>query len=202
MSAAPREVEAMGDGAIRWLRDPLGDPRALLDALRALPGVLDAVVTEAHALVTFDPSRPVPAPWTAEEDLPRHRVSPAREHLVRARYDGPDLDEVAARTGLSRAEVVRAHAGAEYVVRVVGFLPGFAYLGPLPPALDLPRRATPRPRVEPGSVAIAAAYTGVYPFASPGGWHLIGTALDFTPFEGEHGARFALGDRVRFEEVR
>lgn len=205
MSGAPREVEAMGDGAVRWLRDPDGDPRALLEALRDVPGVIDAVVTEAHALVTFDPAHPPgDPPWAVEERL-SHRSGAGkaiREHVVHARYDGPDLDEVASRSGLSQGEVVRAHVAGEYVVRVIGFLPGFAYLGPLPPALVLPRRATPRPRVEAGAIAIAAAYTGVYPFASPGGWHLIGKALDFTPFDAEHGARFALGDRVRFEEAR
>jgi len=193
----------MGDAALRWRRDRTRDARRLLDALRAHPGVIDAIVTEEHALVTFDPSRPVEAPWEVEERIaPARTASDAREHLVRARYDGPDLDDVATQTGLAREAIARAHTEATYAVKLVGFLPGFAYLGPVPPALALSRRAVPRPRVAPRSIAIAAGYTGIYPFASPGGWHLIGTALDFDPFDPDRGAVFALGDRVRFEAVR
>ena len=198
-----RAVEAMGDGACRWLRDPDCDARALLDALRAVPGVVDAIVTELHALVTYDPARPPEAPWDVEDGLPAVTASTGgREHVVRAVYDGPDLDAVAASAGLSRDDVVRAHAGRVYVVRMVGFLPGFAYLGPVAPSLVLPRRGAPRARVEAGSIGVAAGYTAIYPFASPGGWHLVGRAIDFAPFDAERGARLALGDRVRFEVAR
>jgi UPF0271 protein len=114
------------------------------------------------------------------------------------RYDGADLAEVASASGLSQAEVVAIHSGAEYEVSSVGFLPGFAYLRPLDPRLLLPRRATPRPRVPALSVAIAGPYTGIYPFASPGGWHLLGTAVGFAPFDARDGAVLSLGDRVRF----
>src|SRR5262249_4689397 len=94
------------------------------------------------------------------------------------------------------------HAAGEYTALLVGFLPGFAYLGELDAALDTPRRATPRPRVPAGSVAVAGRQTGVYPFASPGGWHLIGRTSEilFDPTA----ARPALiepGDRVRFARV-
>jgi UPF0271 protein len=197
-----RRIEPMGDAAVRWRRDPDRDPRALLDALRAQPGVVDAVVTEEHALVTFDPARPPAAPWLVEDGVPlATEAKGAREHVVRARYDGPDLDEVAARAALSRAEVIRAHAGRVYVVRLIGFLPGFAYLGPVDPAVALSRRPTPRPRVDAGAIGIAGGYTGVYPFASPGGWNLIARAVEFSPFDAERGALLALGDRVRFEVV-
>ncbi len=87
---------------------------------------------------------------------------------------GPDLEDVAAACGLTPEEVCRRHAAVEYIVCFVGFLPGFPYLGLLDPSLRLPRRHAPRARVAPGSVAIAGEYTGVYPWASPGGWHLIG----------------------------
>ena len=112
---------------------------------------------------------------------------------------GPDLHEVAVACGLTPAEVCRRHAATEYIVCFLGFLPGFPYLGPLDPPLHLPRRRTPRPRVAPGSVAIAGDYTGVYPWASPGGWHLIGRTderlfdLDAVP-----PARLTPGARVRF----
>jgi UPF0271 protein len=85
---------------------------------------------------------------------------------------------------------------------MIGFLPGFAYLTATDPPLPLPRRAVPRARVEPLSIGIAAGYTAVYPFASPGGWNLIARSLDFAPFDRELGARIALGDHVRFEAVR
>ena len=89
-------------------------------------------------------------------------------------YDGEDLDAVAAACGLTIADVVSRHSNATYRAAFCGFAPGFAYLTGLDPALQLPRRATPRTRVPAGSVAIAAGYSAVYPTASPGGWHLIG----------------------------
>lgn len=112
---------------------------------------------------------------------------------------GPDLEDVAAACGLTPDEVCRRHAAVEYVVCFVGFLPGFPYLGLLDPSLRLPRRHTPRARVAPGSVAIAGEYTGVYPRASPGGWHLIGhTDLPLFDLEATPPARLAPGGRVRF----
>jgi UPF0271 protein len=78
-------------------------------------------------------------------------------------------------------------------------MPGFAYLDGLDERLRLPRRATPRTRVPAGSVAIAGARSGIYPFASPGGWHLLGRVVDFVAFDRAHGATLRSGDRVRFE---
>jgi KipI family sensor histidine kinase inhibitor len=122
------------------------------------------------------------------------------EHAIEVVYDGPDLDDVARSTGLTPAEVASVHASRAYVVELVGFLPGFGYLGPLDPRLVVPRRASPRPRVAAGSVAVAGPYTGIYPLACPGGWHLIGRALDAALFDPtrQPPARFAPGDRVRF----
>ncbi|HEY4118966.1 MAG TPA: carboxyltransferase domain-containing protein, partial [Byssovorax sp.] len=123
-----------------------------------------------------------------------------REHVIAARYDGEDLAAVARATRRSIDEVVRAHAARVYTVEIVGFLPGFAYLGELDPALVLPRLAAPRRIVPARSIAIAGRHTGVYPFASAGGWSLIGRAIDFTPFDASHGgAALRVGDRVRFE---
>lgn len=89
-------------------------------------------------------------------------------------YDGEDLGSVAAACGLTVAEVVARHAAARYVCAFCGFAPGFGYLDGLDPALQIPRRSTPRTRVPAGAVAIADRYTAVYPSPSPGGWHLIG----------------------------
>lgn len=118
-------------------------------------------------------------------------------------YDGPDLAEVAERTGLTRDRVIALHSAREYRVYLLGFAPGFAYLGTLDPALVLPRRPVPRLRVPAGSVAIAGAQTAVYPLATPGGWHLLGrTELRLFDPRREPPALLRSGDRVRFEAVR
>jgi UPF0271 protein len=189
--------EPLGDGALRWALPTGADRRALLAALRSLPGVIDAVVTERHACVTFDPERPPQRPWEGVASALVRATEP-RSFTVRVRYNGPDLDEVARRCFLSTEQVVRLHASREYEVAMIGFLPGFAYLRELDPRLALPRRASPRPKMSAGSVAIAENYAAIYPLSSPGGWHVIGTALDFVPFSAETGSALAIGDRVRF----
>jgi 5-oxoprolinase (ATP-hydrolysing) subunit B len=133
---------------------------------------------------------------------PRQRAAASTSDVVRVpvRYDGADLADVAASTGLTIAEVRDRHAAPTYRVGFCGFAPGFAYLEGLDPGLHLPRRATPRTRVPPGSVAIAAAYTSVYPTASPGGWHLVGsTAMAVWDAERSPPALLAPGTLVRFE---
>jgi hypothetical protein len=177
--------EPLGEGALRF-RLPAGvDPPALLATLRAQPGVVDAVVTDAWAAVTFADEPP------ALGELELVPLPPPRTHVVPVRYDGPDLGDVGARAGLAPDEVARLHVAGTYRVLFVGFAPGFGYLGGLDPRLVCPRRASPRPRVPAGSVAIGDAYTAVYPSVSPGGWNLIGTALE--PPRG-----LGSGDLVRF----
>jgi inhibitor of KinA len=115
---------------------------------------------------------------------------------------GPDLAEVCAMRGMVEAQAIELHASAEYLVYFLGFVPGFAYLGELPKKLVTPRLATPRRRVAAGSVGIAGNHTGVYPFATPGGWRLIGR----TPFamfraEREDLSLLSIGDRVRFTPI-
>jgi KipI family sensor histidine kinase inhibitor len=116
---------------------------------------------------------------------------------------GPDLDAVAERTGLTPSAVVELHASVTYLVHMLGFAPGFAYLGTLPAALELPRRAEPRTHVPAGSVAIAGRQTAVYPFATPGGWHLIGRTDEPMWDPGaDPPARLRPGMRVRFVPAR
>jgi UPF0271 protein len=203
-------LEPFGDTAWRARLPEGGDGvsrRVLFEGLRALPDVVDVVVSEHHALVVLSPGTPLEGARDAiartlarmSAALPDEPTQPQlREHHVLVRYDGADLAEVALASGLSQAEVVAIHAGTAYEVAAMGFLPGFAYLRTLDPRLVLPRRPTPRPRVPALSVAIAGPYTGVYPFASPGGWHLLGTAVGFAPFDPRAGAVMSLGDRVRF----
>jgi len=198
--------QAFGDAAL-WAPRPRdeemgGDGLGLWKALRACPGVLDAIVTEDRVCVYFDPRRP---PSELDQALAKPTVEaarePARETIIRVVYDGPDLGEVAAAGSHPVEEVIRLHTAGVYVVRMMGFLPGFAYLGGLDPKLVVPRRKAPRPRVDAGSVAVGAEYTAVYPFASPGGWKLLGHAVDAEMFRSDTGATLRLGDRVRFERV-
>jgi UPF0271 protein len=199
----PVALEPFGDAAWRVRLPETPGGRAVLDALRALPGVVDAVVSERHALVVFDPRAPPTGVADAVDRAlsgPAH-TAPPREHTIRARYDGPDLAELAARAGVPPREIAALHAGGTYVVAAIGFLPGFAYLRGLDPRLVAPRRPSPRARVPAHSIGVAGPYTGVYPFASAGGWNLVGTALDFVPFDARAGASLGLGDRVRFEAV-
>ncbi len=125
-----------------------------------------------------------------------------RTYLIQVHYDGADLDAVAAATGLSVGEVIARHTARPYTVDLLGFVPGFAYLSELDPSLQLPRRPEPRPRVKAGSVAIAAAQTGVYPLDTPGGWHIIGRTetVMFDPAR-EPAALLRAGDVVRFERA-
>lgn len=131
----------------------------------------------------------------------RERTEPGN-HVIPVRYDGIDLDAVAAATGLSVGEVIERHSARTYTVDLLGFVPGFAYLSELDPSLQLARRAEPRPRVPAGSVAIAAAQTGVYPLDTPGGWHIIGQTetVMFDPTR-DPPALLRAGDVVRFESV-
>ena len=130
------------------------------------------------------------------------RAAPPREHRIPVTYDGVDLEAVSSSTGLAVDDIIARHTARTYSVDLLGFVPGWAYLSEVDPSLQLPRRAQPRPRVAAGSVAIAAAQTGVYPLDTPGGWHIIGntTTVMFDPMR-DPPALLAPGDTVRFERV-
>ena len=166
----------LGLDAARVAIPPEAERGALLAALLAVPGVLDAVVAETTAAFWFDAASPAPDVTAALGAVAPRR--PGAEHRVRTRYDGPDLAEVAQLVGIPVAEVVARHAAPRYTVLFLGFAPGFAYLGEVDPLLQVPRRSTPRTRVPAGAVAIAGPHTAVYPGGTAGGWVLIGTAED------------------------
>jgi allophanate hydrolase subunit 1 len=116
-------------------------------------------------------------------------------------YDGPDLAEVAQGWGITVDEVVRRHQEAEHRVAFCGFAPGFPYLTSTLGLSGVPRRGSPRTRVEPGSVGLAGAFTGIYPSASPGGWQLIGrTDVVLWDAGRDQPALLPPGTRVRFSQ--
>lgn len=188
-----------------------GRVHALAHTLREhrIAGVTDLVPAYASVAVHYDPlvvTYDAVRAWLREATLTNlddTRASAGAVVTIPVAYDGPDLPWVAEACGLSVAEVVARHSGVEYFVYMMGFAPGFAYLGDLDPTLNLPRRASPRPRVPRGSVAIAGAQTAVYPHDTPGGWHLIGTT-DVAIFDPARDPPSLLraGDRVRFEVAR
>jgi KipI family sensor histidine kinase inhibitor len=178
-------------------------------ALSPFEGFREAVPGLRSLLVLFDPRVARFGPLASHLVARAARgaaVPPTRRlHEIEVLYggeSGPDLAPLARARGLSERDVVRLHAGTPYSALMLGFVPGFAYLGLLPEALECSRLATPRVRVPAGSLAVAGRQTGVYPIASPGGWRLVGrTSLRlFDPFRAEP-ALFAPGDRVRFVPV-
>jgi inhibitor of KinA len=124
---------------------------------------------------------------------------PGRLHRIPVTYDGQDLADVAARLKLPVERIIEIHTSAIYRVFLVGFVPGWAYLGPLSEELELPRRQVPRTLVPAGSVAIAGRQTGIYPLPTPGGWHLIGrTSVKLFLPDSDPPCLFLAGDRVKF----
>ncbi len=214
MSASFPRVLPVGEAAATLELGETIDPelnarvRAVDQALaeRPFPGFLEAVPTYRSLLVLYDPLvlrfAEVEAELMSLTTVAGRTPVPGTLHVIPVRYGGewgPDLDDVARRLGLTCDEVVRLHTGHEVVAAMVGFLPGFAYLGPLQPALAAPRLETPRTRVPRGSVGIAGRQTGIYPATCPGGWNLIGrTGVRlFDPFATSP-ALIRPGDRVRF----
>jgi UPF0271 protein len=191
-------MDKLGDLAVRIPR-PRGKSGALVvDAVRAWPGVVDVALTENWIGVVF-----ASTPHVTEEDIASLDTLVAAETNntiveIAMRYDGSDLADVATLSGLAESEVIRRHSRAEYTVLFMGFRPGFPYLEGLPKALEVPRLAQPRVWVPQNSVAIAGPYAGIYPFESPGGWRILGTAVGVSLFQPSRGALLQPGDRVRF----
>jgi KipI family sensor histidine kinase inhibitor len=200
-------LEPLGDRAFlaRFPDEPTAARWAEAVRGQAIAGLTDVVAAYRTAAVFADPGQ---VDLSTLETRLRAIAPPAGEQapgrLVRlpVLYDGPDLDEAAGRLGLSAGQLIARHAGRDYRVFAIGFMPGFPYAGYLPEALaGLPRRETPRARVPAGSVAIAGRQTGVYPGESPGGWHLLGrTPLQIVDVE--HGIfPIQAGDLLRFDPI-
>ncbi len=186
--------------------------RKLLRLLKQKPiaGVRNLNPAYSSILVTFDALRLNHA--DLEEILRGYvqrldalRIPKGRELKIPTCYGGefgPDLNEVASLHALTPAQAIELHASVTYTVYFLGFVPGFAYLGELPEALATPRLNTPRRSTSPGSVGIAGNQTGVYPFATPGGWRLIGrTPIAMFRPDRKAMSFLSIGDRVRFTPI-
>lgn len=212
-------IRLAGDAAVTVEWGERIDPETHVQVLRLwhaleeqpVPGMVEAVPTYRSVLVQWDPDRAERETVLAALDRAvsrarRRRLPEGRRVTIPVVYGecyGPDLQEVARYSGFSPGEVVRRHTEREYRVYMLGFMPGFAYLGGLDPALATPRRASPRLSVPAGSVAIGGEQTGIYALGgAPGGWQVIGrTWLELWDSAREPPALLQPGDRVRFEAV-
>lgn len=190
---------------------------ALLDAT-ALPCIVDLVPAFVSIAVHYDPALVV---GDETDGSPYERLVNTLEPLLGDLRDGemavprvveipvcyggdlgPDLEDVARQHSIAIDDVIRIHTAGDYLVYMVGFMPGFAYLGGLAPQLITPRRSSPRTAVPAGAVGIGGQQTGVYPLVSPGGWNLIGrTPLRIFDANRENASLLETGDRVRFVSI-
>lgn len=212
------KITVAGDSALNVvLADAISEEasryvRAALEAVQAasLPGVTELVPTFCSLMVCYDPC------VVSYGEL-SSRVAACLDGLKPCEADrrriieipvcyggdlGPDLAFVAQHAGMTEDEVVAVHSGTDYLINMLGFLPGFAYLGGLDERLHTPRLDSPRTRIPAGSVGIGGAQTGVYPLASPGGWQLIGRT-PVRPYDPdrEPPILYEAGDYLRFVPV-
>lgn len=190
--------------------DANGRARALARRMRDVPGVLETVPALRSALLIIDPLRADRAAIAGTAADLATRLLPDTTGtgrvidvpVVYGEEAGADLDDVAAALNLPASEVIALHTSGEFGVFMLGFAPGFPYMGLLPQPLEAPRLATPRLRVPAGSVAIAGVLTGIYPLQTPGGWALVGrTPLRIYDPREPDPILFRPGDRVRFTQV-
>jgi inhibitor of KinA len=218
VNAAPAHIVAAGEGMLLVELEERIDPAvngraiAMAAAIRsaAVAGVRDVVPAYRSVAVYFDPTRTDRG--TLADCLQRvissaPRVQETSRETIRVPVCyggefGPDLGAVAAFAGVSEQEAVALHTAGTYRVFMLGFMPGFSYMGTVPPAIAAPRHATPRVRVPAGSVGIAGGQTGIYPTDTPAGWQIIGrTPLRLVDLSRPDPFLFAPGDAVRFVAI-
>lgn len=212
MADAPR-LHALGDAALLFELPPPATLAvqqrlwALAHEAAGWPGVSEVLPGMNNLTVLFDPERldaaaleqRLLALWPEVAAAPKADARTVEIPVDYGGEHGPDLHEVARHTGLTPAEVVKRHSAGDYVVYLLGFLPGFAFMGGLAPELATPRRSEPRTAVPARSVGIGGAQTGIYPSVSPGGWQLIGrTPLPLFDPQAASPTLLRPGDQVRF----
>ncbi|MFO7802648.1 MAG: 5-oxoprolinase subunit PxpB [Desulfovermiculus sp.] len=178
---------------------------------RSIPGVLDVVAAYASFLIIYDPKEitlaslqnEILACWDQAHPTQVENTKTVDIPVCYTETFGPDLTVVAEYNQLSREEVIRLHTAGQYLIYMIGFAPGFPYLGGLDPRLHTPRLDTPRAKVEAGSVGIANNQTGIYPIAGPGGWQIIGrTPVQLIrPQHKNPVPLYQPGDRLRFVPI-
>ncbi len=184
--------------------------RALDHVLKGVPGIVETIPTFRSLFIEYDP-------FAVSHDQLCRLITARMKNLETGDHGnekiidipvcyggefGPDLADVAAHAGLSEAEVIERHSRNNYPIYMLGFLPGFAYLGGLDPQLNTPRLKTPRQEIPAGSVGIAGMQTGIYPLKSPGGWRLIGrTPVKVYDPSSPNPFLYAAGDVIRFRPV-
>jgi inhibitor of KinA len=224
----PYRIVAAGDSVLvvefEERIDPIVNDRtiACAGALQraAISGVRDVVPTYRSVAIYFDPLRTNGAELMARAEVEARAVSsrtsdslepnrspvmmspPVRIPVCYGGELGPDLADMAAFAHMDETEVVRTHAASTYRVFMVGFVPGFAYLGVVDERIAMPRRASPRLRVPAGSVAVGGVQTGVYPMETPGGWRVIGRT-PIKPYDPGRVDPFLMkaGDTVEFYPI-
>jgi antagonist of KipI len=210
-------IKLLGDTAVEISVNQTGPASCLIDRLRAITdtvrracpnGVIDVVPSPNRVTVVYDPllidglddllkalHALVAAATKAQPQAPTCHEVP----VCYGGDDGPDFAAVCQHHGIGTARLIQLHTEPDYLVTAIGFVPGFPYLAGLPPALATPRLASPRTHIPAGSVGIGGSQTGVYPFATPGGWQLIGrTSFPLFDPTASPPAALAVGDRVRF----
>ena len=203
-------VYSCGDDLVATECADTRSAQALADHLRASGDWLECVAGIASCVARFDVAairpeeaeqrmlsalRSVPAVRDAEEDVVEVPVCYGGDH-------GPDLDHVCELLGMDRDAFIARHTGNEYTVDMLGFTPGFAFIGGFDEAGDLPRRSQPRVRLEAGSIGIAGGRTGIYTLSGPGGWQIVGrTPLRLFDAGAEQPFRLRAGMRVRFVAI-
>ena len=197
-----RDINEDTNKLIRYISSSLDE--------KHLKGVIESVPTFCSLTVYFDPFKTSKARLERAirriiEDYKPSTINGGRLFHIPVCYDGelsPDMESVCAHTGLTRDEVIALHTSPEYLIYMLGFLPGFAYLGGLDKRLETPRLDTPRTLIPEGSVGIGGKQTGIYPLASPGGWRLIGCTpiRVYTPHSDDP-ILYKAGDRIKFYPI-
>jgi KipI family sensor histidine kinase inhibitor len=200
------EISPAINGQVMALHAAIGEAKGA----GALAGVVETVPTMRSLMVTYDPLATTRAELQPEIEALVAKglkaTGKTRRVTIPCCYDGeefaPDLEEVAKATKRTPEQVIEAHLNSAFKVYVLGFMPGLAYIAGLDPTLYLPRRSQPRVRLPRSSVAIAMDMTTIYPFVSPGGWHILGrTPLMMFDQRKPQPVFLAPGDSVTFERI-